>query len=64
MGVKVTDLQSRLEVDHTPVLIVTKDVLHIFDDIIRGAGKGTPASGKNRDQFNLIARKMVDELHG
>ena len=45
---KVTDLQSGLKYD-TVILIVTKKVLHIFDNVIRSASKGTPTCGKNRD---------------
>ena len=60
----VTDLQGRLKIVHATVVFSTEYTLHILDDVIRSASKGTPGSGENGDQFDLIAGEMVYEFHG
>jgi hypothetical protein len=49
---------------YATVVFSPEYALHIFDDVIRSAGKGTPAGGENGDELDLIAGEMVDELHG
>jgi hypothetical protein len=38
--------------------------LYILDYVIGSASKGTPAGGEHGDQFDPIAREMVDKFRG
>jgi hypothetical protein len=49
---------------HAAVVISSEYTLHFFNYVIRGTCEGTPASGENRDQFDLIGGEVMDKLHG